>query len=140
MENEMEKTGDAVNHPSYYCKGGIECHDAVAAAVSNLTGIDASDTAQALQYLWRWKEKGGVEDVKKARWYCDRIIERETAGKDNDWKNTAQIAAETVRWALESAGERKGLELLASLEYRLEEAAWKIKNLKDEVKAEARDE
>ena len=38
MSEEKKRTGDAVSHPPYYCKGGIECHAALAAAVSNLRG------------------------------------------------------------------------------------------------------
>lgn len=29
----------------------------------------------AIKYLTRWKEKGGVEDLKKARHYIDKLIE-----------------------------------------------------------------
>lgn len=65
---------DVVNHPSHYCKGGVECIDAVDAAVSDLEGREAHYTASAIQYLWRWKSKNGAEDLKKARWYIDRLI------------------------------------------------------------------
>jgi hypothetical protein len=27
-----------------------------------------------IKYLWRWREKNGLEDLKKARWYLDRLI------------------------------------------------------------------
>ena len=27
-----------------------------------------------IKYLWRWKNKGGIEDLKKAQWYQDRLI------------------------------------------------------------------
>lgn len=46
-------------------------------------GLDAVCTANAIKYLWRWKGKNGVEDLKKARWYIDRLIkhyEKEGAG------------------------------------------------------------
>lgn len=26
------------------------------------------------KYLWRFRDKGGVESLKKARWYLDRLI------------------------------------------------------------------
>jgi hypothetical protein len=68
---------DPVNSPSHYCKGeGIECIDAIDAAISDLSGSEAHYTATALAYLWRWKSKGGAQDLKKARWYLDRLIER----------------------------------------------------------------
>ena len=65
---------DMVNHPGHYCKGGLECIDAIKAAVSDLTGIEAVCIANVIKYVWRWKQKNGVEDLKKARWYLDRLI------------------------------------------------------------------
>lgn len=69
-----EPNADMVNHPSHYTQGGIECIDALKAATVSKTGIEAVCTANAIKYLWRYEEKNGVEDVKKARWYIDRLI------------------------------------------------------------------
>lgn len=78
----MEKTNDKVNHPSHYTQGGIECIDAIKAAVIGLNGIEAVCTGNILKYLWRWKFKNGLEDLKKARWYLDKLInEIETSEK-----------------------------------------------------------
>lgn len=49
--------GDPVNHPSHYCKGKIECIDALKVATSDLTGIEAVCTANSIKYLWRWKRR-----------------------------------------------------------------------------------
>jgi hypothetical protein len=65
---------DAVNHPPHYNKGKVECIDAIESAVSDLHGIEAVCTANAIKYLYRWKAKDGVESLKKARWYLDRLI------------------------------------------------------------------
>ena len=65
---------DMVNHPAHYNQGGIECIDALKAATVSKTGIEAVCTANAIKYLWRYEEKNGIEDVKKARWYIDRLI------------------------------------------------------------------
>lgn len=65
---------DMVNHPSHYTQGSIECIDALKAATVSKTGIEAVCTANAIKYLWRYEEKNGIEDVKKARWYIDRLI------------------------------------------------------------------
>lgn len=65
---------DMVNHPSHYTQGGIECIDALKAATVSKTGIEAVCTANAIKYLWRYEEKNGIEDVKKARWYINRLI------------------------------------------------------------------
>ena len=69
-----ESNVDMVNHPSHYTQGGIECIDALKAATVSKTGIEAVCTANAIKYLWRYEEKNGIEDVKKARWYIDRLI------------------------------------------------------------------
>ena len=69
-----ESNVDMVNHPAHYNQGGIECIDALKAATISKTGIEAVCTANAIKYLWRYEEKNGIEDVKKARWYIDRLI------------------------------------------------------------------
>lgn len=65
---------DVVNHPSHYTQGGIECIDAITAATVGKTGIEAVCVANVVKYLWRYEEKNGLEDVKKARWYLERLI------------------------------------------------------------------
>ena len=75
-ETEQSETEhDAVNSPSHYCQGGIECIEALKAATVNLKGIEAVCTANAIKYLWRWKEKNGTEDLKKSIWYIKRLIQ-----------------------------------------------------------------
>lgn len=71
---ELEARHDMVNHPPHYTRGGIECIDALASATADLQGLDAVCTANAIKYLWRWKHKGGVEDLRKAKWYIERLI------------------------------------------------------------------
>lgn len=67
-------TNDVVNHPSHYTQGGIECIDAITAATVGKTGIEAVCVANVVKYLWRYEEKNGLEDVKKARWYLERLV------------------------------------------------------------------
>ncbi|HEY7804272.1 MAG TPA: DUF3310 domain-containing protein [Orrella sp.] len=69
---------DTVDKPVHYTQGKIECIDALAAATSGLSGIEAVCTGNAIKYLWRWKHKGGVEDLRKARWYIGRLIEEQS--------------------------------------------------------------
>ena len=67
---------DNVKHPSHYCKGGMECIDAIKAAVSDITDpFEAYCTGNIIKYIWRWNDKNGVEDLKKAKQYADIIIE-----------------------------------------------------------------
>jgi hypothetical protein len=71
---EMERIdkADAIN-PSHYKQGGIECIDAIKAALGE--GFPDYLRGNVMKYLWRYKEKGGVDDLKKAAWYVDRLIE-----------------------------------------------------------------
>ena len=64
---------DAVNHPSHYNQGKVECIDAIEAATQGLRGMEAFCTGNAIKYLWRWKEKGGADDLQKAAWYIQRL-------------------------------------------------------------------
>ncbi len=65
---------DNVNQPDHYTKGGVECIDAITAATVNKTGIEAVCVANVIKYLWRYELKNGVEDVKKAQWYLNRLV------------------------------------------------------------------
>lgn len=67
-------SNDTVNHPSHYTQGDIECIEAIKAATVGLEGIEAVCTGNAIKYLWRWKQKNGIEDLKKAIWYVERLI------------------------------------------------------------------
>lgn len=70
----VDKTNDAVQHPSHYTQGKVECIEALESATAGLSGIEAVCTANAIKYLWRWKRKNGIEDVKKAQWYINHLI------------------------------------------------------------------
>lgn len=72
---------DNVNHPKHYTQGGIECIDAIKAATVGKSGIEAVCVANVVKYLWRYEEKNGVEDVKKARWYLERLISELSEGE-----------------------------------------------------------
>lgn len=64
---------DKIN-PSHYQRDGMECIDAIKAAVQNLSGAEAYETGSAIKYLWRWKEKGGKDDLNKAKWFIQDMI------------------------------------------------------------------
>jgi len=64
---------DNIN-PQHYRQGSVECIDAIESATMNKKGLDAVATANVIKYLWRCEEKGGLEDMKKAKWYLERMI------------------------------------------------------------------
>jgi len=59
---------DPVNHPSHYTQGKIEC-------IEVLEQLDLPfHLSSVMKYIWRYRDKNGVEDLRKARWYLDRYI------------------------------------------------------------------
>jgi hypothetical protein len=69
-------TEDMVNHPPHYTQGKYECIDVIEDVVKELKGMDAVDTANAFKYMWRWPNKNGSKDVKKAIWYMINLAKR----------------------------------------------------------------
>ena len=67
---------DPVNHPSHYTAGGIECIDAIESMFQPYPdSIDAALSFLIAKYLWRHPfEDAPVQDLKKARFYLDRLI------------------------------------------------------------------
>ena len=72
-------TDDNVNHPPHYNQAGIECLDAIEAATGD--GFEHYLQGNILKYLWRYRYKNGIEDLKKARFYLDKLI---TTKEDDD--------------------------------------------------------
>jgi hypothetical protein len=66
---------DSVNKPKHYNQGKVEAIDAIESATIGKTGIQAVCTANVIKYLWRFEDKGGFEDIKKAQWYLNKLIE-----------------------------------------------------------------
>ena len=65
-----------VSHPKHYQgKNGIEVIDVIKAFTDNLTGIEASDTANIIKYACRWNKKGGIQDLEKVLWYTQHLID-----------------------------------------------------------------
>lgn len=66
---------DNVNHPAYYkTKNGLETIQVIEAFTEGLEGIEATDTGNVIKYICRWKKKNGLEDLKKAQWYLNHLI------------------------------------------------------------------
>ena len=62
----------------YYNRGGVEAIDAIESACTGLSGFEGFLTGTCLKYLFRWRWKGtAVADLKKARYYLDRLIAEE---------------------------------------------------------------
>jgi len=75
MEPTRKYVVDNVN-PSHYKQGNIEVIDFI------LDQKFSYMEGNVVKYLSRYKNKNGLEDVKKARWYIDKII-RELENEDD---------------------------------------------------------
>lgn len=73
---------DLVNHPKHYIsETGLETIDVIEAFTHDLVGLDAVCTGNIIKYICRWKHKNGVEDLKKAQWYLNKLIENIEKGE-----------------------------------------------------------
>lgn len=68
---------DMVNKPPHYNAGKIEVIDILESVVESmpLMPTEAMLISQVLKYMCRWKNKAGVQDLQKAKWYLTRLIE-----------------------------------------------------------------
>lgn len=71
---EEQQQHSPVHHPAHYTAGGIECIDAIAAALGP-EQFKGYLRGNILKYLWRRPLKNGTEDYEKAQWYLARLIE-----------------------------------------------------------------
>ena len=67
---------DSVDKPAHYARGSIECIDAIRAQMSK-EEYQGYLRGNVVKYMWRWRDKGGVESLRKARWYLDKLIASE---------------------------------------------------------------
>tara|TARA_B100001939_G_scaffold44596_1_gene34398 strand:+ start:192 stop:419 length:228 start_codon:yes stop_codon:yes gene_type:complete len=69
---------DTIKNPPHYAKKEIEPIDYIIA--NSLTYCEGN----VVKYITRWRDKGGLEDLKKAKQYIDFIIEKEGVTKISD--------------------------------------------------------
>lgn len=87
LPGEATVTYDTISKPKHYMlfeDKNIEVRDVIERLVEKLQvssvypgkmSLFDSDYVQLMQYLMRFMDKNGVEDLKKARWYLDKMIE-----------------------------------------------------------------
>jgi hypothetical protein len=69
---------DPVNAPSHYRQGAIEAIDAIKSALGD-EGFKDYCVGNALKYLFRWRHKNGLEDLKKAQFYVNATVKTHEA-------------------------------------------------------------
>jgi hypothetical protein len=72
---------DMIQNPPHYANNEIEPIDYIIA--NKLTYCEGN----VVKYITRWRGKGGIEDLKKAKQYIDFIIEKEGVPKVTESKD-----------------------------------------------------
>ncbi len=75
------KDKDMVNSPPHYNKYGVECIDAIMSATGE--GFEYYLQGNIMKYLWRYRYKNGVQDLEKAQWYLNKLIEVKKGDKSS---------------------------------------------------------
>lgn len=65
---------DDVNKPVHYNNGNVECIEAIRAA-STKEEFEGYLRGNVLKYIWRYRYKDNLKDLKKAQWYLNKLIE-----------------------------------------------------------------
>ena len=74
-EHENVLNPERVDHPDHYAKtSSIECIDAMRMTFGD-GDVAMFCVINAYKYLWRCKQKNGIEDLKKAEWYLNKAEE-----------------------------------------------------------------
>lgn len=63
-----------IDHPEHYQQGSMEAIKVIKGAMT-AREFEGYLTGNVVKYITRWRYKGGVEDLHKARWYIDYLIE-----------------------------------------------------------------
>lgn len=73
IEQVRQASKDNVNNPQHYNKGGVECIDAIEASMTH-EAFKGYLKGNVQKYMWRYEQKGGVESLRKAQWYLERLV------------------------------------------------------------------
>ena len=65
---------DNVEKPAHYNQSGIECMQAIEASMSK-DQFCGYLKGNIQKYIWRYEDKNKIEDLKKAQWYLNKLIE-----------------------------------------------------------------
>lgn len=67
---------DLVNHPPHYTQYSFEVIEIIDEVTAHVSGQDGYMIGNVIKYILRAPFKGGLESLKKAKWYLDNLIER----------------------------------------------------------------
>ena len=76
----LVKAFDSIN-PSHYKGEGIECIEYIKQTMPTEAFLGYLE-GNVVKYRHRYRNKNGIEDLRKARWYLDRLIQEQCNGQD----------------------------------------------------------
>ena len=78
IEHKDTENNDNIISPKHYASDkGFEVFDVQEAFIHELKGMSASYWCNIVKYILRFQKKNGVEDLKKAKYYLEKLIEEE---------------------------------------------------------------
>ena len=85
LECKETKNNDNIISPNHYASDkGFEVFDVQEAFIHELKGMAASYWCNIVKYILRFQKKNGVEDLKKAKYYLEKLIEEETNNDEQE--------------------------------------------------------
>jgi hypothetical protein len=88
------KMTDAIN-PQHYQKGGVECIDAIEASMTE-EAFKGFLKGNCIKYLYRYENKNGAEDLKKAQWYLSRLLTVLDNNQDKEKEEPMEVWIEKI--------------------------------------------
>jgi len=73
-DNYIIEHDDPVNHPNHYKQGNRETIEVIK---DYMTADEFSGYLKGniIKYIWRYERKNGTEDLLKAQWYVNKLVE-----------------------------------------------------------------
>ena len=85
---------DAIN-PQHYQKGGVECIDAIEASMTE-EAFKGFLKGNCIKNLYRYENKNGAEDLKKAQWYLSRLLTVLDNNQDKEKEEPMEVWIEKI--------------------------------------------
>lgn len=80
----MKQQHDLVNSPKHYTQGDLETIVIILDTIKHLPGREGYLVGNIIKYLSRYHFKNGQQDLEKARWYLNKLLEILQEEKTND--------------------------------------------------------
>jgi hypothetical protein len=85
---------DNIN-PNHYKQGQVECIDAIESSMTT-DQFKGYLKGNIIKYMWRYENKGKVEDLKKSQWYLNKLIESVEASEFVQTTNSGEYKDEQI--------------------------------------------